>query len=276
MRFIPDWLVYTLALLAIVGGVFSNVPDQDAPPATPDSIEREGATLPPPSAFDETVLVRVDKPKDGIGTAFSINTDGQWLTARHVVDGCDDVSLLVAPNRYLPVEKVDVSDNTDLALLTAYPSLSPVALDTTSNLQVGSYGYHVGYPQGRPGEAASRLISRSRLVTSGLRKGEEPVLAWAETGRTSDLDGSLGGLSGGPVYDAQGRVRGVIIAESPRRGRIYSASPEAIEGFLAEKGVEPLGDRPMPIAPENYGGSADRARQSLQVVKVACRVGTDS
>ncbi|MEM5515858.1 serine protease [Henriciella sp. AS95] len=276
MRFVPDWLIYTLALLAIVGGVFSNVPDQDAPPATPDSVEREGATLPPPSAFDETVLVRVDSPRDGIGTAFSINTDGQWLTARHVVDGCEDVSLLVAPNRYLRVEKVSVSPSTDLALLTAHPSLSPVALDTSPNLRIGSYGFHVGYPQGRPGEAASRLISRSKLVTSGLRKGEEPVLTWAETGRTSDLTGSLGGLSGGPVYDSDGRVRGVIVAESPRRGRIYSASPEAIAAFLSEQGIEPLGDRPAPFAPETYGGSADRARQSLQVVKVACRVGDDS
>lgn len=276
MRFIPDWLVYTFALLAIVGGVFANAPDQDAPPATPDSVEREGATLPPPSAFDETVLVRVESPKDGIGTAFSINTDGQWLTARHVVEGCDDVSLLVAPNRYLPVERIELSDNTDLALLTAHPSLSPVALDTSPDLRIGSYGYHVGYPQGRPGEAASRLISRSRLISSGLRKGEEPVLAWAETGRTGDLSGSLGGLSGGPVYDSEGRVRGVIIAESPRRGRIYSASPEAIRKFIAEKNISPIGDRPVPFSPESYGGSADRARQSLQVVKVACRVKSES
>ncbi|WP_084399309.1 S1 family peptidase [Henriciella aquimarina] len=272
MRFVPDWLVYTLVLLAIVGGVFSNTPDQDAPPATPDSIEREGATLPPPSAFDETILVRVESPKDGLGTAFSINTEGQYLTARHVVEGCEDISLLVAPNRYLDVEEVTLSENSDLALITAPPSLAPVALDTSADMTVGSYGFHVGYPQGRPGEAASRLISRSRLVTSGLRSGEEPVLAWAETGRTSDLDGSLGGLSGGPVYDADGKVRGVIIAESPRRGRIYSASPEAIARFLEEQGVEPLGDRPVPISPQSYGGMADRARQSLQVVKVACSV----
>lgn len=276
MRFIPDWLVYTLALLAIVGGVFANVPDQDAPPATPDSVEREGATLPPPSAFDETVLVRVETPKDGIGTAFSINSDGHWLTARHVVEGCEDVALLVAPGRYMPVEEIDISEDSDLALLTARPSLSPVALDTAADLTIGTYGYHVGYPQGRPGEAASRLIARSKLVTSGLRRGEEPVLAWAETGRTGDLNGSLGGLSGGPVYDAEGRVRGVIIAESPRRGRLYSASPEAIRSFLEDQGVEPIGDRPSPITPDTYGGAADRARQSLQVVKVACRVDSAS
>ena len=276
MRFIPDWLVYTLALLAIVGGVFANTPDEDAPPATPDSVEREGATLPPPSAFDETVLVRVESPKDGIGTAFSIDTQGHYLTARHVVEGCDDVSLLVAPGQYMPVENVSVSERSDLALLVARPSLAPVALDTSPDLRIGSYGFHVGYPQGRPGEASSRLIARSRLVMSGLRSGEESVLAWAETGRTSDLEGPLGGLSGGPVYDDQGRVRGVIIAESPRRGRIYSASPEAISRFLDDQGIEPLGERPLPITPDTYGGAADRARQSLQVVKVACEVGNSS
>ncbi|MEE2878155.1 MAG: serine protease [Pseudomonadota bacterium] len=276
MRFIPDWLVYTLALLAIVGGVFATTPSQDAPPASPDLVESEGATLPPPSAFDETVLVRVESPKDGIGTAFSIDTQGHYLTARHVVEGCDDVSLLVAPGQYLPVEGIALSEKSDLALLTARPSLSPVALDTSPDLRIGTYGFHVGYPQGRPGEAASRLIARSRLVMSGLRSGEESVLAWAETGRTSDLTGPLGGLSGGPVYDDQGRVRGVIIAESPRRGRIYSASPEAIGHFLEEQGVEPLGERPIDITPKSYGGAADWARQSLQVVKVACEVGTNS
>lgn len=272
MRNFPDWLVYVLVLAAILIGVFGISPDQDAPPATPDSIEREGATLPPPSAFDETVLVSVEAPRDGIGTAFSINTDGYWMTARHVVDGCDRVSLLVAPNRYLPVQDVDISDTNDLALLYAPPSLAPVALDISNELLIGSYGYHVGYPQGRPGEAASRLISRSRLVSRGLREGEESVIAWAETGRTSDLEGTLGGLSGGPVYDAEGKVRGVIIAESPRRGRIYSASPGAIRRFLAEQDIIPLGERPVPFEPQSYGGSADRARQSLQVVKVACRV----
>ena len=116
-RRIPDWIFYTLALAAILLGVFGISPEQDAPPATPDSVDQEGATLPPPSAFDETVLVRVEAPRDGIGTAFSINTDGYWMTARHVVDGCEDVSLLVAPNRYLPVRDVSVSETNDLALV---------------------------------------------------------------------------------------------------------------------------------------------------------------
>jgi serine protease Do len=57
---------------------------------------------------------------------------------------------------------------------------------------------------------------------------EEPVLAWAEQGRTSGLRGSLAGISGGPAFSANGQVIGVTIAESARRGRIYTAAPTSI------------------------------------------------
>ncbi|MEM1087972.1 MAG: serine protease [Pseudomonadota bacterium] len=271
-RFIPDWLVYLLVLAAILIGVFGTSPDQSAPPPPPEVFQQEGAMLPPASPFDERVLVQVTRPMDGVGTAFAINEDGQWLTARHVVDGCDRVSLLVAPNRYVPVQAVSLSDQFDLALLQTGSSRNPVALDTNDDLRIGTLGYHVGYPQGRPGEAVSRLYARSNLETRGLRRGRESVLTWAETGRTRGLNGTLGGMSGGPVYDSDGRVRGVIIAESPRRGRIYTAAPEAVARFLREEGVTVVGDRPRPFDPTSYGRNADAVRRNLQVVKVACDV----
>lgn len=272
LRLIPDWVIYLLALATVLIGVFGISPDQDAPPPPPEVFEQEGAMLPPASPFDERVLVQVTRPKDGVGTAFAVNEDGQWLTARHVVDGCDSVSLLVAPNRYVPVQNVYISDDYDLAILQTSQSQNPVALDTNGDLRIGTYGYHVGYPQGRPGEAVSRLLSRSNMVSSGRRKGREPVLAWAETGRTRGLDGSLGGLSGGPVYDSEGRVRGVIVAESPRRGRIYTAAPETVSRFLNQKGVNVVGERPQAFDPGTYGRNADTIRRNLQVVKVACDV----
>ena len=275
MRWIPDWLIYSLALGAVLWAIFKT-PAQDAPPPPPEAITREGAMLPPASAFDERVLVQVSRQKTGIGSAFAINTQGQWLTARHVVEDCDDVALLVAPEQYVAARRVVISEDSDLALIETGSSPYPVDLNTVADLRIGTYGYHVGYPQGRPGEAASRLMSRSNLITSGRRSGSETVLAWAETGRTEGLQGSLGGLSGGPVYDADGRVRGVIIAESPRRGRIYTASPEAVSAFIAAQGVDLLGERPRPFTPDSYGQEADFARRQLQVVKVACRVGEAS
>ncbi|MEL7110130.1 MAG: serine protease [Pseudomonadota bacterium] len=271
MRWIPDWVIYVLVLGVVLWAVFAGGSD-DTPPPPPEAILEEGAMLPPPSAFDERVLVQVTAPKSGIGTAFAINDNGQWLTARHVVDGCNEVALLVAPGQYAPATSVVVSRKFDLALIETETSPNPAPIDTSDDLRLGAYGFHVGYPQGRPGEAASRLLSRSNLVSRGRRSNSESVLAWAETGRTRGLMGSLGGLSGGPVYDEDGNVRGVIVAESSRRGRIYTAAPEAVAEFIKATGADALGQIPSSFSTTDYGERADQARRSLQVVKVACSV----
>ncbi|MEL6662282.1 MAG: serine protease [Pseudomonadota bacterium] len=269
-----DILLYALVLgtvLWALSGLGSE--EADAPEPLPDHFEFDGPMLPNPSVFDERVLVQVDEPQNGLGSAFAINRNGDWLTARHVVEGCDRVSILVAPRRYVPVADVRVSETSDLALLSTGRSPRAAALDLGDDLRVGEYGFHVGYPNGRPGEVATRLLARSRLLSRGERRGDEPVLAWAEVGRTRGLDGSLSGLSGGPVFDNEGRVRGVVVAESPRRGRIYTADPSSIESFLEDVGV-PAGDgaRTEPFSVADYGAKADLARNSLQVVKVACEV----
>jgi len=79
-------------------------------------------------------------------------------------------------------------------------------------------------------------------------------------------------MGGNGFYDREGMVRGVIVAESPRRGRIYTASPESIRDFLDKNQVQLIGDRPRPFTSETYGSEADYARRNLQVVKVACEV----
>lgn len=270
---ILDLLAYVSVLGMSVLLLFSaGTLHADAPPPPPDALDETGAELAPPSPFDEQVLIQVAGPQDGVGTAFAINADGYWLTARHVVEGCKHVGLFVRPGNYLPAESIKIDERYDLALLKTDFSLDPVRLSLDANLRVGSEGYHVGFPQGRPGEAVARLHSRSSLVTSGLRQGREPVLTWAEMGRTRGLEGSLGGMSGGPVYDRKGSVRGVVLAESPRRGRIYSAAPNSIKAFLDAQGVAYGGTGARDFTIQNYGGEADRARRNGQVVKVACRV----
>ncbi len=268
-----DWILYLLVLGVVVWTLFlAERPDADAPEPLPDSYLRDGPMLPDPSVFDEQVLVQVREPQDGVGTAFAINRRGEWLTARHVVEGCDRVSLLAGPNLYVPVADVALSETTDLALLRTGRSPSAVDLDLDGDLRVGEYGFHVGYPHGRPGEVASRLMARSTLLTRGLRRNEEPVIAWAEMGRTRGLDGTLGGLSGGPVFGADGRVRGVIVAESPRRGRLYTAAPSSIAAFLAEQGVMSEAGPARAFRVDAYGANADIARNALQVTKIACDV----
>ncbi len=271
MRLLPDWTIYLLTLCVVLWVLFSGS-DKDAPPPPPEAINEEGGMLPPASVLDEPVLVQVTSPRDGAGTAFAINTGGDWLTARHVVDGCSTVSLLIGRNTYTPARQVKISNRSDLALLETDLNTRPVTLDTGAGLQLNSLGFHVGYPQGRPGEVSSRLLSRSRLISRGHRRGNEPVLTWAETGRTRGLFGSLAGLSGAPVYDSNGLVRGVVVAESARRGRLYTSAPEAIARFIKATDVDLAGQPPRRFTTQSYGSEADFARRNLQVVKIACDI----
>jgi serine protease Do len=272
---LPDWLIYTVVLVGVVYGLMSRSdgPDANAPHAPPVDIIGEGSLLPAPSIFDEEVLVDADTlvgPRTG--TAFAIGTPGHWLTAKHVIDGCPNVAIAVGRRRYVPVRDSEIYRQGDLAVLRTEGGPAPVALDLRSDLRVGQIGYHFGYPQGVPGEVTSRLLSRSRLTTRGRYQTTEPVLAWAEAGRTRGLIGSLAGISGGPVYDSDGEVIGVTVAESPRRGRIYTTAPRSIETFLPDlTAVEMEGVIRRTLSQRNYGGEADRLRRNLTIVPVVCR-----
>lgn len=302
---IPDWVVYAVVLVVIVGTLFysggsdkkdepwvfsedrihitpeaedrgrtpSIAEDNDADSAP--SAEEEGEPLPDSDPFDERVLVQVGDAEDGIGTAFAINESGAWLTARHVVDGCSRVGLAVGNGRMVRVDAVRTSENTDLALLLTdrAPTSLPLALD--QGLRIGEPGYHVGFPQGRSGEAVSILESRSNLVTRGRYAMEEPVLAWAEQERSEGIEGTLSGMSGGPVFNQDGAVVGVTVAESPRRNRIYTASPDSIRLFLEDQGLVAPGGEAHALSAASYTEEADRLRRERAVVKVLCRVGEE-
>ena len=97
------------------------------------------------------------------------------------------------------------------------------------------------------------------------------VLAWAEIGRTDGLKGSLAGLSGAPVLDTAGDVVGVTLAEAPRRGRVFTATPQTVRRALAAAGVKPAPPGTgQPISVENYGRVADGLRRDLRVAQVVC------
>ncbi len=269
---IPDWLIYLVVLTAVLYAVLSRSESVDAPVPPPQVSERDGMVLPGPSVFDEAVTVNVDAPRDGIGTAFSIGSEGLWLSAKHVIDGCEEVGLEVGRGRIAPVLRYETFEAGDLALLYTSRAPQPSPLNLSAELTIGEKGYHFGFPQGRPGEATSRLLARSRLITRGRYTGEEPVLAWAEAGRTRGLDGSLGGMSGGPVFNEAGQVIGVTVAESARRGRIYTAAPRSIDNFLGTQADLPTdGKDARPINQITYGTEADRLRRNLSIVKVVCR-----
>lgn len=272
LRIVPDWLLYIIVIAVVVFVLFRVDQRADAPEALPDAVVPEaGSFLPPPSMYDPEVLVEVGPVASGMGSAFAISQDGWWLTARHVVDGCEHVGLIVSRGAAVPVKEVKPALFADLALLRTERAPAALALDTSERqFQIGQRAFHVGFPQGRPGEAYSRLIGRETLVARGRYNAEEPVLAWAELGRTSGLRGSLAGISGGPAFASNGQVIGVTIAESARRGRIYTASPSSITRLLRLEQVQAVGAPAPQLTADNYGQESDDLRRGLAVAQVVC------
>lgn len=272
-RLIPDWLLYIIVIAAVVFVLFEVDEGQraNAPQALPD-INQPGEFLPPPSDYDPEVLVEVGPATSGLGSAFAVSSDGWWLTARHVVDECRRVGLIIANGTATPVLERRVAEFADLALLrTNIPGPAVLALDVSEEqFQLNQRAYHVGFPQGRPGEVYSRLIGRETLVARGRYSTEEPVLAWAVRGRTNGMSGSLAGISGGPALTSNGQVIGVTVAESARRGRIYTAAPSSIGRFLRLEQIQPDGRTAPRFTPEDYGQQADDLRRNLAVAQVVC------
>jgi serine protease Do len=269
-RLIPDWLLYIIVITVIVFVLFRVDRREDAPEALPDAPET-GAFLPPPSQYDPAVLVEVGPVASGMGSAFAISQDGWWLTARHVVDGCQHVGLVVSRGSAARVVDVKRALFADIALLRTESAPVSLAIDTSERrFQIGQRAFHVGFPQGRPGEAYSRLIGRETLIARGRYDIEEPVLAWAELGRTSGLRGSLAGISGGPALAANGQVIGITVAESARRGRIYTAAPSSIMRLLRVEQVAAQGAPAEQLTPDNYGQASDDLRRNLAVAQVVC------
>jgi serine protease Do len=271
---LPDWLIYLAVVLGLILAALSRQERADAPPAPPPIPGEASVPIGPGSPFLSGRVVAVPNPDGpGAGTAFSVSDTGVWITARHVVDRCAQVAVVVAQGRGV-IAKVLASPDNDAALLiteggaTALPVLD---MNLLGSLKRGMRGYHPGFPQGQSGEVASRFLGRDRLVVGGRGARPQPVLVWAEVGRTSGLKGPLAGLSGAPVLDATGRVIGVTVAEAPRRGRIYTTDPSAIVELMAKAGR--LTARYAPgesINTENYGRAADALRRDLRVAQVVC------
>ena len=259
--FIPDWFLYLSIVIILV--LVAN--RERAPVLPPPDLPDLGPLLPSESPRDERILVQIDEPESGVGTAFASDRDGEWVTARHVVDSCDEIGVRLSPRQLLRVEQSEIYDGADLAVLRTRWEREPLATDLNRQRTIGEPGFFIGYPQGRPGEVVATLLSRGRMQVRGRYRTDEGVLIWSEVARTRGLTGSLGGLSGGPVLDSDGELIGVVAAETPRRGRVYTVAPANLRQV-----IEATNGTARALSPESYTVEADRLRRERRVAQVVC------
>lgn len=247
-------------------------PAPPSPPAAPPRAE-QARPLPPPAADDPVFHVRIDRRRGAAtGTGFSVDGAGLWLTARHVIHECERVGLRHARG----VARATVAwvhPRADLALLRTQGGTPPFAL-AAAPLALGQDGYAIGFPQGKPGAVHGRVLGRTQMQAEGRFTGRAPTIAWAERDRVPAFSGSLGGISGGPVLDARGHLVGVVVAETPRRGRFDTIAPEILATGAGT--ALPAGDPARPelaLSARDLPDIADALRARQRIVQAVCVAG---
>jgi len=149
----------------------------------------------------------------GQGSGFIIDAEGHIVTNNHVVPDAAEVQVLLNDGSRYPAEVKGRDPKTDLALLKidAGKPLPYVELGDSDGTRVGDWVLAVGNPFGLGGSVSAGIVSaRGRDINSGPYDDYMQIDAPINRGN-----------SGGPLFDAGGRVVGVNTAiYSPSGGNV--------------------------------------------------------
>ena len=187
-----------------------------------------GATTLSPDGFrtTERVAVRVRNVGcDGVstGSGFAVGND-RLVTNRHVVAGASTLQISTYDGQDLLVETAGTTVVADLAIVeTRSPLPASVSL-ADADPDVGDDIEVIGYPGG------GRLTSSTGTV---LGFEEDPLNANAGEVIVSSAFAQPGS-SGSPMYDADGRVVGVVYAAAPDGSHSLAVPVSTLRALLEQ------------------------------------------
>jgi serine protease Do len=201
----PAVVGVTVAGLRQVGNASSS--DDDSDDSTPDAeAERffrffrgiPGLRMPPQAA----------QPFRGQGSGFIVSADGVILTNAHVVRNAKQVTVKLSDRREFAAKVLGSDTSTDIAVLKVdAKNLPTVSLGDPRAVQVGDWVLAIGAPFGFEQTATQGIVSAKGRSLPG-----ESVVPFIQTDAAVNP-----GNSGGPLFDANGRVVGI-------NAQIYSQS----------------------------------------------------
>ncbi|MBW6401763.1 DegQ family serine endoprotease [Roseomonas sp. HJA6] len=190
-----------------------NRPGQEGGPQQPQRPQRRGQSL---------------------GSGFIVDAQaGIVVTNNHVIDGADEINVILQDNTTIKAELLGTDPRTDVAVLrirTDHP-LTAVTFGNSDEALVGDWVLAIGNPFGLGGSVTAGIVSaRGRDIRQGLY--DDFIQTDAAINR---------GNSGGPLFNMAGQVVGINTAiYSPSGGSIGIGF--AIPSNLAQRIVAQLRD----------------------------------
>jgi serine protease Do len=201
-------------------------PDAEAP-AQPQA--PQGSPL---DDFFKDFLDRGNRPRrvQSLGSGFVIDPAGYIVTNNHVIEGADEITVILSDMTSLPATLIGRDDKTDLALLkvNSKQPLSVAKFGDSDRARVGDLVMAIGDPFGLGGTVTTGIVSaRNRDINSG------PYDDFIQTDAPINR-----GNSGGPLFNMDGEVIGINSAiYSPTGGSVgigFSIPSNAAKNVLAQ------------------------------------------
>lgn len=148
--------------------------------------------------------------KRALGSGFVITKDGYIITNDHVVDGADEIVVILAEGDEYPAKIIGKDKKTDIALIKIEPKkdLAICRLGNSDAMRVGDWVVAIGNPFGLGHTVTAGIIS-----AKGRELGAGPYDDFIQT------DAAINpGNSGGPLFDTAGNVIGINSAIYTRSG----------------------------------------------------------
>ncbi|MCP4589561.1 MAG: PDZ domain-containing protein [bacterium] len=179
------------------------------------------------------------KAPHSFGSGVVIGSDGFILTNQHVLDGADDIKVVLFNRREYTGQIVQYDLRSDLAVIKidAKP-LRPVVFGSAEDVRVGHWCFVVGNPfgiayhDGDPAVTFGNIAALGRSLTSELDPTNTRY--YGDLIQTSSPINP--GNSGGPLFDLDGHMIGIVTAIVSRSGITEGA------GFAI-----PMSERTRPI-----------------------------
>ena len=156
------------------------------------------------------------QPEEGLGSGVIVSPDGYILTNNHVVEGADELKVLLSDERELIAKVIGADPKTDIAVIKIdADNLPVVTLADSDNIRVGDVVFAVGNPLG-----VGQTVTMGIVSAKGRSVGILEEVAGYESFIQTDAAINMGN-SGGALVDARGRLVGINSAIlSPSRGNI--------------------------------------------------------
>ncbi|HNW00884.1 MAG TPA: trypsin-like peptidase domain-containing protein [Burkholderiaceae bacterium] len=210
------------------------------------------------------------EPQVGLGSGVIVSPSGYILTNNHVVEGADEIEVILNDSRRTVAKVIGTDPDSDLAVLKIELDKLPViVLGNSDALQVGDQVLAIGNPFGVGQTVTSGIISALGRNQLGINTFENFI----------QTDAAINpGNSGGALVDTSGNLMGINTAIYSRSGGSMgigfaipvSTAKLVMEGIVKDGQVTRgwIGVEPNDLSPELAETFGVKAKQGVIITGV--------